>query len=132
MIAQRGGNESRDLLRHRWTVVAIYWLPAAVIVASGFFAMPSTWRGAVWAMALVTMAIGCIANALRCHRVHCYATGPFFLMMAAIALAYGLGAASLGAHGWHLLGAIAIGGALLLYYIPERMFGKYRREPGVD
>ncbi|HEY6325432.1 MAG TPA: hypothetical protein VIW73_02810 [Candidatus Cybelea sp.] len=71
-------------------------------------------------------------NALRCHRVHCYATGPFFMAMAAVALLYGLSTASLGAHGWNLLGAIAIGGALLLYYVPERLFGTYRRERGVD
>lgn len=132
MTAQTAPNESRDLLRQRWTVVAVYWLPAAAIVASGFFAMPSAWRGALWAMALVTMAIGCIVNALRCHRVHCYATGPFFLAMAVIALLYGLGVASLGAHGWNLLGAIAVGGALLLYYLPERVFGTYRRESSID
>lgn len=115
-----------DLLRQRWAVVAIYWLPATAIVASGFFAIPPVWRGALWAAALGTMGIGCIWNALRCHRVHCYATGPFFLVMAIIALLYGLGAVSLGELGWNMLGALALGGALLLYYGSERAFGAYR------
>lgn len=132
MTAQTASNESRDLLRQRWAVVAIYWLPAAAIVASGFFAIPPVWRGALWAAALVTMGIGCISNALRCHRVHCYATGPFFLVMAIIALIYGFGAVSLGELGWNILGALIVGGALVLYYLPERVFGKYRHEPGVD
>jgi hypothetical protein len=32
------------------------------------------------------MGVACIVNALRCGRVHCYLTGPFFLLMAVIAL----------------------------------------------
>lgn len=130
MTAQTASNESRDLLGQRWAVVVIYGLPAAAIVASGLLEIPPVWRGALWAAALATMASGCISNALRCHRVHCYATGPFFLAMAIIALLYGLGALSLGQSGWNMLGAVALGGALVLYYLPERVFGRYRRTRG--
>lgn len=109
--------------------MVIYWLPAAVIIASGFFVIEPAWRGSIWAAALATMGIGCVANAFRCGRVHCYVTGPFFLLMAAVALAYGFGALPLGEHGWNLLGAVTLAGAIILIYLPERLFGTYRHEP---
>src|ERR1700719_2299379 len=121
---------SRDVLCDRRFVVGVYWLPAGVIVASGFLAMDPRARGALWTVALATMGVGCLANLLRCHRVHCYLTGPFFLVMAMVALLYALGVLPLGENGWNLLGAVALGGALVFYYIPERLFGRYRRRTG--
>lgn len=125
--AIRRAVESRDLLGRRWSLLVIYGLPAAAIVVSGFFTIEPTWRGVLWAAALATMGIGCLANAVRCGRVHCYVTGPFFLVMAAVALLYGLGILPLGKHGWNLLGAALLAGALVLIYLPERLFGTYRR-----
>jgi hypothetical protein len=123
-------SRSRDLLFDRWFVLGVYWLPAVVIVASGFLGMDPRGRGALWSVALGTMGIGCLANAFRCRRVHCYLTGPFFLVMAMVALIYGLGVLPFGERGWNLLGAVALGGALVLYYVPERLFGRYRRRAG--
>ncbi len=53
-------------------------------------AFTSGWRTLARALALSTLGGACIANALRRRRVHCYVTGPFFLLMASIALLYGL------------------------------------------
>jgi hypothetical protein len=50
------------------------------------------------------MGAACIVNALRSGRVHCYITGPFFLVMALVTLFYGLGVVSLGRNGWNLIG----------------------------
>jgi len=71
--------------------------------------------------------VACIVNALRCGRVHCYVTGPFFLLMALVALSYGLGILHLGANGWNLLGLVGLVGVLALWYLPEMFFGKYRQ-----
>jgi hypothetical protein len=76
---------------------------------------------------LTTMGAGCLANALRCGRVHCYLTGPFFLLVAIVALLYGLGVVPLGADGWNILGLLALVGALALWFIPEVFFGRYRQ-----
>jgi hypothetical protein len=41
------------------------------------------WDGAhpfLWIPALLVMAIGCVANARRCGRLHCYAAGQIFLL----------------------------------------------------
>ncbi len=81
----------------------------------------------VWTLALGTMGVACIVNELRCGRVHCYLTGPFFLLMALIALSYGLGMLHLGGSGWNLLGLIALIGTIALWYLPEMFLGKYRQ-----
>ena len=100
--------KSRDILSSWWRVFILYWLPAIAIVVAGAPAISSGWRTVVWTVALATMGVACIVNALRCGRVHCYLTGPFFLLMALIALSYGLGILHLGGNGWNLLGLLTL------------------------
>src|SRR5215510_8694778 len=95
--------ESRDILSSWWRVFMLYWLPAIAIIAVGPLAISSGWRAVVWTLALGTMGLACIVNALRCGRVHCYLTGPFFLLMALVALLYGLDILHFGGNGWNLL-----------------------------
>ena len=121
-----GTARSRDLLLDRWATIAIYWLPIAVLIASGFFRLSDGWRSAIWAAALITMGLGCLVNALRCGRVHCYATGPFFLLMAVVAILYGLGIAPLGPRGWNTIAGVTLVGGVALYYLPEVFLGRYR------
>lgn len=83
--------------------------------------------GAVlWAVALTWMGLACILNALRCGRLHCYLTGPFFLFMAVASLLHGFGIVWLGTHGflWLALALIVVGGGLF-WYVPERIWGRY-------
>ena len=127
MMPDKAIRESRDILRNRWITGAVFWLPALALIASGFLNIAQGWRAALWAVALSTMGIGCVANALRCGRVHCYLTGPFFLVMAIVAIVYGFGMIRLGEMGWNLIGLAVIVGFLALYFLPERFFGKYRK-----
>ena len=119
--------KSRDILSSRWRVFILYWLPAIAIVMAGAPAITSGWRTVVWTIALATMGVACIVNALRCGRVHCYITGPFFLLMALIALSYGLGFLHLGGNGWNLLSLVTLIGAIALWFLPEMFLGKYRQ-----
>jgi hypothetical protein len=118
--------ESRDILSSRWRVFMLYWLPAIAIVAVGPLAISNGWRALVWTVALAIMGTACIVNALRCGRVHCYVTGPFFFLMALVALSYGLGVLHLGGNGWNLLGLMTLIGAIALWFLPEMLLGKYR------
>jgi len=119
--------KSRDILSSRWRVFILYWVPAIAIVVAGAPAISSGWRTVVWTVALATMGVACIVNALRCGRVHCYLTGPFFLLMAPIALLYGLGVLHLGGNGWNLLDVMTLIGAIALWCLPEMFLGKYRQ-----
>jgi hypothetical protein len=105
----------------------LYWLPAIAIAAVGPLAISNAWRAIVWTLALATMGTACIVNALRCGRVHCYLTGPFFLLMALVAFSSGLGILHLGGNRWNLLGLIILIGAIALWYLPEMFLGRYRK-----
>jgi len=119
--------ESRDILSSRWRVFLLYGLPTIAIVVAGAPAISNGWRTVVWTVALGIMGVACVVNALHCGRVHCYLTGPFFLLMALIALFYGVGILHLGGNGWNWLGLISLIGAIALWCLPEMFLGKYRK-----
>jgi hypothetical protein len=119
--------ESRDLLAKPWSYFFLFCVPAIAIATTGTSGFGTAVRTIVWTGALAVMGIACSINAARCGRVHCYLTGPFFLMMAVVALLYGLGTLPLGNHGWSLIGLIVLAGAVASCCLLEIIFGKYRR-----
>lgn len=116
---------SRDILTKPWLVLAFFGLPAIAMVVVG-----ERWRTIVWAGALVTMGTVCSANAVRCRRLHCYMTGPFFLLMALVTLLHGFGVIPLGRNGWNLISLVTLVGAIVLCCLPEMIWGKYRSVDG--
>lgn len=108
-------------------VFLVYILPVAALALAGHLNLSTGWQTVIWAGALSTMGIGCIANAVRCGRTHCYLTGPFFLLAALAAALYGLGVLPLGSDGWDLIGQIVLIGAIILGCLPELFFGRYRQ-----
>jgi hypothetical protein len=68
------------------------------------------------------MGVACLINARRCGRVHCYFTGPFFLLVSVASLLRGLGIISVE---WAWIGGIALAGGILLSCVPEWIWGKY-------
>jgi uncharacterized membrane protein HdeD (DUF308 family) len=124
--------DSRDILLRPWVSFAVFWLPATAIVICGSSWVTSGWRTAVWTIAVAVMGAACIVNARRCARVHCYLTGPFFLVMAVATLLYGLGVLPLGRHGWNLIGVILLVGAIALCCLPEMILGQYWKGHGTS
>ena len=112
---------------------AVAWgIPTLALLVG--IALPSAVRTIIWSTALIWMGVACILNALRCGRLHCYLTGPFFLLMAVVVPVHGFGIVWLGPNGWWWLAfaLIAVGGGLL-WYLPERMWRRYsRRAAGGD
>jgi hypothetical protein len=80
-----------------------------------------------WTLSLVVMGGACLINARGCGRMHCYFTGPFFLLLAVASLSYGLRLLPLGPHGWEYLGGILLVGGGLLSFMPEWLWGRYRQ-----
>lgn len=122
-------SKSRDILSSPKLAFGLWWLPPIAIVATASSGFSVAWRTIVWIIALGLMATGCIVNALRCGRVHCYFTGPFFLLMAIVTLLFGIGILPLGRNGWNWIGLTILLGAIAFYYLPEVFLGKYRRSP---
>ena len=107
-----------------WISLASLWgLPAAAMLIGALLdPLP---RAIIWSAALVWMGGACIANARRCGRTHCRFTGPFYLVMAALVVAYAAGALPIGEHGWTILGAAAIVGTAVLWWGSERIWGLF-------
>ena len=68
----------------RKPVAALIWwyVPTALGVLAGLLISSSRVVAAVWVVAFAWMGVGCILNARRCHRLHCYFSGPVLLLAA--------------------------------------------------
>jgi len=105
--------------------ILLWVVPIVILVVTAGF---GGWYAAfTWPPLLVLMGAACLVNARRCGRLHCFITGPFFLLLALVSLLYGSGILPLGARGWQwLTDALLIGGGVLCC-VPEWLFGKYLR-----
>lgn len=115
--------DSKDLAGNRRTSLLVWGLPQMGFLL-GFFVSP-IFRAVLWTVSLAVAGVACLVNASRCGRMHCYFTGPFFLIGAAAALSYGLGLLPLGPRGWIWIGIAVIVGGSILTFLPERLWGKY-------
>jgi hypothetical protein len=119
--------KSRDILKRPWQALVLFWLPVVAIIVAGNAAFGSNLRAIVWSVGPGTIGTACIVNAFRCGRVHCYLSGPYFLLMALVTLFYRLGVLPLGRNGWNLIGLATLVGGIALCCLPEMFLGKYRR-----
>jgi hypothetical protein len=108
------------------TKMFLFWCLPAFAFASGFF-VSSGVRTVLWTLSLGFMGAICLVNASRCGRIHCYFTGPFFILAAVTSLGYGIGLLSFGPSGWKWIGNITTIGAIVLSAIPKFVLGRYRR-----
>jgi hypothetical protein len=103
--------------------ILIWWLPTALLIVTAYIG--GAWRTFAWPLLLTFMGAACLMNARRCGRLHCFVTGPFFLLLALLSLLYGLGMAPLGEYGWSWLTDALVIGSLVFTCLPEWLFGKY-------
>lgn len=96
-------------------------IPAVVLIIS-----PLQDFVIVWPIVLTVMGLACLLNARRCGRIHCYVTGPFFLLLALVGLLHGLDVMPLGARGWSKLSIALVVGSVIFICVPEWLFGRYR------
>ena len=66
----------------------LWYLPIALLVVGLNWDRGRVW---LWIPAFVVMGVGCLVNAARCRRIHCYFTGPLFLLAAVFVALSALG-----------------------------------------
>jgi len=115
--------DQRDLTRRKPARFVLWQLPVFLFVVGAFGG--TVWHTMLWTTALTVAGTACIVNAARCGRLHCYFTGPFFLLGAIVTLSYGLGALPLGANRWGSIGFVVALGTCFLFFVPEWLWGKY-------
>ena len=121
----RFGAPQRDLLCSGMSSFLFWCLPWFAFALG--WAVSPVWRTVLWTASLGVMGTLCLLNASRCGRVHCYFTGPLFILSAVASLGYGLGLLPLGASGWKWICAVTVIGGIALTCIPELILGRYRR-----
>lgn len=102
-----------------------YGLPVASLLLSPNWIEAGPARGMLWAAAFGVMGLRCLLNARDCGRVHCYSTGPWFLLGSAGSLLLGFGVFHIAGDAWSLLANLICWGALILFWGSERVLGRY-------
>jgi hypothetical protein len=115
--------QGADWLASARTSTIAWWLPKGAMVATLIAPVPV--RAAVWAAALGWMGAACILNARRCGRTHCRYTGPYYLAMIVPVILAGTGIVPLSLYAWIALGAVALGGSALIWFVTERAWGRF-------
>jgi hypothetical protein len=81
------GSRGRDLACGR-SAIALWCVPAIALLIPVASDLARAW---IWTTALTVMGIACLVNVRRCGRLHCYITGPVFMVGAVLSLLRGLG-----------------------------------------
>lgn len=112
-----------DWVGNARTNILAWWIPKGAIIVALFAPVPV--RAAVWTVALIWMGTACILNARRCGRTHCRYTGPYYLAMIAPVALFASGLVTVNFHGWLALAALIVFGGWIIWWLTERVWGKY-------
>lgn len=112
-----GPEAARDLTRGAFGL--LFWcLPVILLIVGGAWQPGTGW---LWTGAFALAATGCLLNAARCGRTHCYLTGPLFLLAALWSLLSAVGVVSL--HPNEVMWVVI--GVVVLAYLSEFPLGRY-------
>lgn len=115
----------KDWARQPLTIVLWWGMPIAIgAAAAGLPRLPARADAGVCALLFAWMATGCLLNARRCHRVHCYISGPVLLLGAILAGLVAAGVIDLGPRTFNsAVSAILV--LALLSFAPEIVWKRY-------
>jgi hypothetical protein len=116
----RSSCAARDLTSQRWPQF-LWTISLGAFIAGCFF--PS-WRALLWSTGLILAGLLCVVNAVRCGRLHCYITGPLFLLGGIVSALRGLGLLS---WSWNAIGNVVAVGAVISCLL-ECLGGRYVRQ----
>lgn len=94
----------------------LWYLPIVLLVAGLNWNRGRVW---LWIPAFAVMGVGCLVNAVRCQRIHCYFTGPLFLLATVFVALSALGVVK--------LFLLIVLGASCVAICAEIPLGKYRK-----
>jgi hypothetical protein len=117
---------NKDWVRQPVSTVLWWGLPIAIGIGVSFLHLAFRPAADVCAALFGWMAIGCLLNAMRCHRVHCYISGPVLLLGAVFAALVALGLVNLSQRTFgNAVSVILI--LALLSFLPELLWKRYAR-----
>jgi len=96
----------------------IWGLPAGLLIVGIAWSAARPW---LWIPSLVLAGAACLANASRCGRLHCFMTGPLFLLGALATLFDAIGMVAID---WRWILAAVVAGTVAAYGL-EWTRGRY-------
>jgi hypothetical protein len=99
----------------------VLWRVPLVAFVVGTFLQPLP-RMLLWTPALLLAGGACVINATNCGRIHCFITGPLYLLAATLTV---LGALEVVSVPWALI-AFGVPAGTIIAYAAEQVLGKYR------
>lgn len=124
-LAQR----DRDFVRKPLSFVYLWGIPIVILFSVNV--VQHYWPATIVLLMMISsyawMGAGCILNAARCGRLHCYFTGPIFLTGAFLIALVGFEIATLGSLKVPHISYITIGLALSTFAL-EWVWGAYRKQ----
>ncbi len=137
MSARPGGRRRPELLRMsakasgkldwaRDPLSACFWwgLPLAIGAADMLMHPPLRVEAGICSILFFWMSAGCLLNARRCHRVHCYIAGPLLLLAAVFTALVAAGVLEPGLRAFdNAVGIFLV--LTLLSFVPEWVWKRY-------
>jgi hypothetical protein len=124
MSAMNQRSRDKDLLSSRWATWLLWIVPWALIICGSDTG--NVTHATLWTLGFTVAGAGCLINARRCGRLHCFYTGPIYLLGALASLLFGLRILPLGEHGWDLILGVTVAVTVLACCGLEKLFGKYK------
>ncbi len=114
----------KDWTRRPLTIILWWELPMVASVSAGLLHLPFRASAGGCAVAFAWMATGCLLNARRCRRVHCYISGPVLLLGAIFAGLVAAGVADLSPQVFgNAVSATLV--LAMLSFVPEIVWRRY-------
>ena len=114
-------NANRNDLIANKAAWLLWYVPAAAVLVGSFWARGRVW---LWIPSFLVMGGACLANASRCGRLHCYVTGPLYILAAVYVALFASDVVRLNS-GLFLL--IVLGASCIAVCL-EAPFGRYKRK----
>lgn len=115
----RQGQHAQDLACGK-SAMLLWYLPTAALFVGMSWAEARAW---LWIQAFLVMGVACIVNAARCGRLHCFLTGPAYLLSAIYVALAAFGFLPLRLS----IFLLAVAGITALAKLAEWPLGRYRK-----
>jgi hypothetical protein len=103
------------------SAILLWYLPAFALIIGLNWATARTW---LWIPAFLVMGGACLVNAARCGRLHCFVTGPLYLLAAIYVAVAAFGLVPMRPN----IFLLVVAGITICAFVAERPLGTYRNK----